>query len=81
MEAWQEVQRKMEENIHIHVQIPNNSWYATQLNYMQQNHKDMLPPLNNGSNITHTTIRVCAKCGQLGHWGVMCTTPTSKPEL
>jgi len=26
---WQEEQRKMEENIHRHPQIPNNSWYAS----------------------------------------------------
>jgi len=63
MKAWQEEQRKMEENIHRHLQIPNNSWYANQLNHMQQTHKDMPPPLDNGSNIPHTTIRICAKCG------------------
>jgi len=81
MMAWQEEQRKMEENIHRHVQIPNNGWYANQLNHMQQTHKDMPPALDNGTNIPHTTIRIYAKCGQQGHWGVMCTTPTSKPEL
>jgi len=80
MKAWQEEQRKMEENIHRHLQIPNNSWYATQLNHMQQSHNNIPPPLDNGSNIPHTTIRICAKCGQQGHWGVMCTNLTSKPE-
>jgi len=80
MAVWKEEQRKMEENIHRHLQIPNNSWYATQLNYMQQSHKNMPPPLDNGSNILHTTIRICAKCEQQEHWGVMCTNLTSKPE-
>ena len=40
----------------------------------------MSPPLDNGSKIPHTTIRICAKCGQQGHWGVMCTNLTSEPE-
>ena len=80
MMAWQEEQRKMEENILRHLQIPNNSCYATQLNHMQQTHKDIPPPLDNGSNIPHTTIRICAKGGQQEHWGVMCTNITSKPE-
>jgi len=70
----------MEENIHRHLQIPNNSWYATQVNYMQQTYKDMPPPLDNGSNIQHTTIRIYAKCAQQGHWEVMCINLTSKPE-
>jgi len=65
--------RNKEENIHRHLQIPNISWYTTQLNHMP-------PPLNNGSNITNTTIRVCAKCGQVGHWGIIYTNPASKPE-
>jgi len=47
---------------------------------MQQTHKDIPPPLDNGSNIPHTTIRICAKGGQQEHWGVMCTNITSKPE-
>jgi len=47
---------------------------------MQQTHKDIPPPLNNGSNIPYTTIRVYTKCGQKGHWGVMCINLTSKPE-
>jgi len=34
MTAWQEQQGKMEENIHRHLQIPNNSWYATQLKHI-----------------------------------------------
>ena len=80
MVAWQEEQRKMEENIHRHFQIPNNSWYATQLKNTQQTHKDIPPPLNNGSKNLHNTIRICAKCRQQGHWGVMCTNLTSKPE-
>jgi len=79
MVAWQEEQRKMEENIHRHLQIPNNSWYATQLN-QNPPHRDAPPPVNNGSNIPHTTIRICAKCGQQGYWGTICTNPTSKPE-
>jgi len=70
----------MEENINRHLQIPNNSWYVSQLNHMQQTHKDMPPPLDNGSNIPYTTIRICAKYGQQGHWGVMCTNLISKPE-
>jgi len=70
----------MEENIHRHLQIPNNSWYATQLNHMQQTHNDMPPPLDNGSNIPHTTIGRYTICGQQGHWGIMCTNLTSKPE-
>jgi len=32
--AWKEEQRKMEENIHRNLQIPNNSWYATQLKHI-----------------------------------------------
>jgi len=40
----------------------------------------MPPRLDNGSNMLHNTIRFCAKCGQQGHWGVMCTNLTSKPE-
>jgi len=40
----------------------------------------MPPPLENGSNIPHTTIRIGAKCEQQGHWGVMCTNLTPKPE-
>jgi len=63
-----------------HHQIPNNSWYATQLNHMQQNYKDMPPPLNNSSNILLTMIRVCAKYGQVGHWGIMCPNLVSKQE-
>jgi len=70
----------MEENIHRHLQIPNSSWYVTQLNYMQQTHKNMPPPLDNGSNTPYLTIRICAKCGQQGHWGIMCTNLISKPE-
>jgi len=63
-----------------HLLIPNNSWYATQLNHVQQTHKDMLPQLDNGSNIPYTTIRICAKCGRQEHWGSMYTNLTSKPE-
>jgi len=70
----------MEENIHRYLQIPNNSWNATQLNHMQQTHKNMPSALDNGSNNPHTTIRICAKCGQQEHWGVMCTNITSKLE-
>ena len=70
----------MEENIHRHLQIPNNSRYATQVNHMWQSHKNMPPPLNNASNIPHTTITICAKCGQAGHWGIMCPNLVSKPE-
>ena len=51
MTAWQEKQRKMEENIYRHLQIPNNSWYAIQLTNMQQSYRDIPPLLNNGSNI------------------------------
>jgi len=32
MVEWNEEQRKMEGNIYRHLQIPNNSWNATQLN-------------------------------------------------
>jgi len=78
--AWQEEFKKMEENIHRYLQIPNHGWYTPQLNDMQQTHKDMPLPLNIGSNIPHTTIRVCAKCGQVGHWGIICTNLVSKPE-
>ena len=78
--AWQEEQRKMEENIYRHLQILNNSWYVTQLNHMQQTHKDMPPPLNNGFKILHTTIRVCAKCVQVGYWGIMYSNLVCKPE-
>jgi len=66
--AWQQEKREMEENICRHLQILNNSGYATQLSQEQQTHKDMLPLLNKRSNIPDTTIRVCAKCGQVGHW-------------
>ena len=47
---------------------------------MPQTHNDMPPPLNHGSNIQHTTLKICAKCGQQGHYGMMCTNLTSKPE-
>jgi len=47
---------------------------------MQQNHTDMPPPLDNGSNIPHTTFRICAKCGQQGHWGIMYKNLTFKSE-
>jgi len=67
MAAWKEKQRKMEENIHKYLQIPNNSWFSTQLNHMQQTHKDMPLLFNKSSNIPHTIIRVCAKCGEVGH--------------
>jgi len=80
MAVWQEEKRKMEQNIHRHLQICNNSWYTIQLNYMQQTHKDMLHPLDNGSNMPYTTIKVYAKCGQKGQWRVMYTNLTSKTE-
>jgi len=66
MVAWNEEQRKMEENIHRYLQIPNNSWHATQLN-QNPPHRDMPPPLDNDSNMPHTTIKICAKCIQQGH--------------
>jgi len=62
IKACQEEERKMEEKIHRPLQIPNNSWYAIQLNHMQQTHKDMPPPLEHSSNISYITIRICAKC-------------------
>jgi len=74
---------RIQENGGKYLQVPpntNNSWYTTQLNHIQQTHKDIPPPLNNGYNISYTTIRVFTKYGQKGHWGVLCTNITCKLE-
>jgi hypothetical protein len=47
------------------------------LQHTQQYHKTMRLLLDNGSNIPHTTIRICAKYGQKGHWGILCPNPDS----